>query len=88
MNTILAIPDALEMELHAQAAKLGIPMPQFALQLLKSGLAAIEKPKSGAEMVDYWINLGLIGSRADILDTEACYRDLRRQSQFRTALNP
>jgi hypothetical protein len=88
MSAILSIPDALETELRAQAARLGIPMPQFALQLLESGLSAMEKPKNGAEMVDYWQKLGLIGFRQDITDTESCYRDLRRQSQARVASEP
>ena len=83
MTLILNLPPELEAELATEAARLGIPLPEYAMQLLSEGRLAGSSPRDGAELVAYWQEAGIIGSRADIADSSAHARQLRAQAQHR-----
>lgn len=82
MNLVLSLTPELESRLSAGASQLGIPLPDYALQVLSQGLT-VPTFKSGAEVVAWWEQQGVIGSRPDIVDVEAHSRALRAQSQTR-----
>jgi hypothetical protein len=81
MTLILNLPPELETELADEAARLGLPLSEYALRLL----AGVRKPKpapcSGAELFDYWQKEELIGTRPEIADASEHARSLRKQSQ-------
>lgn len=82
MTITLDLPIELERELTREAARLGLPVAEYALRVLTrshahpSGGAA---PLTGAELVDYWNREGVIGSREDIDDPVSFVRGLRER---------
>jgi hypothetical protein len=82
MTLLLELPPELETELAAEAARLGLPLKEYALRLLANGRTASTAPRSGAELLAYWQSESLIGSRPDISDSSAA-RALREQAQRR-----
>lgn len=52
-------------------------------RLLSRQGGAVERPRSGAELVDYWRREGLIGYRSDIRDSASHARRLRRAAERR-----
>lgn len=86
MTITLNLPADLEQELSAAAARLGIPLSEYALRVLAENRALItgsEAPLTGAELVAYWEREGLIGSRPDVEDPVDFARALREQAQNR-----
>ena len=83
MTLTLEIPDELETELIREADRLGLSLPEYALQLLQGRQASSTLPKSGADLVAYWRNEGLIGTRPEISDSQAHARRLREQAERR-----
>ena len=77
MSLVLDLPTELETELTIEAARFGLPLPEYALRLLAGGRAAGPTPRSGAELLAYWQSEGLIGTRSDIADSPAHARTLR-----------
>jgi hypothetical protein len=84
MTLTLELPHELEVELQDEAARRGLSLEEYALQVLMSGLTIESPPTSGAELVEYWREEGLIGSRPEINDTEDFARSLRRQAETRS----
>lgn len=84
MSITLDLPQELEKELAAEAARMNLPLSEYALHLLTTGRITGSLPKTGAELVDYWQSEGVIGSRPDIADSEAHARSLRHKAQSRT----
>ena len=71
MTLTLNLPRELEAELSQEAARLGLPLAEYALCVLSSSRAphaAGDAPLTGAELVEYWSREGVIGSRRDIED--------------------
>jgi hypothetical protein len=83
MSLVLDLPTELETELTAEAARLGLPLPEYVLRLLAGGLAPSPAPRTGAELLAYWQGEGLVGTRTDIADGPAHARALREQAQRR-----
>lgn len=83
MTITLDLPEKLERELAAEAARLGLPVEQYALRLLSKQGGAAERPRTGAELVEYWRREGLIGYRSDIRDSTSHARRLRRAAERR-----
>lgn len=83
MSLVLNLPAELESELHAEAARFGLPLPEYVLRLLAEGRAPRPLPRSGAELLAYWQSEGIIGTRSDIADSPAHARALREQAQRR-----
>ena len=84
MTITLDLPKSLERKLSSEAARLGLPLEQYALRLL--GDQGAERPRrtNGAELVEYWRQEGIIGSRPDIVDSAAHSRQIRRRAERRT----
>lgn len=86
MSLVLDLPAELETELAAEAAHLGLPLPEYALRLLAGGRSLRSAPHTGAELLAYWQGEGLVGTRPDITDAPAHARALREQVQRRARL--
>jgi hypothetical protein len=83
MSLVIELPPELERELSAEAAQLGLPLPEYALRLLATGRHPGSRPRSGPELIAYWQEAGLIGTRPDITDASAHARGLRESAERR-----
>ncbi|NJL65107.1 MAG: hypothetical protein HC903_29125 [Methylacidiphilales bacterium] len=83
MTIRLELPPELENALFTEAAKLNLPLPEYILRLLSTRQILNNPPKTGAELVAYWQNEGIINSRPDITDSQAHARNLRHQAETR-----
>ena len=87
MTLTIDLPNDLERELAAEAAQLGLPLGEYALRVLagsRIGAATADgAPQTGAELVAFWDQAGVIGSRTDIPDPAAHARELRGQAENR-----
>jgi hypothetical protein len=83
LSLILNLPEELENELAAEAARLGLPLAEYVLRLLAGGRASNSAPRNGAELLAYWHSESLIGTRPDIADSSTHARDLREKAQRR-----
>lgn len=83
MSITLDLPRELEAELSAEAARLNLPLNEYALRVLMMGRIAGNLPETGAELVAYWQREGIAGSRPDIADSSVYARDVRRAAQTR-----
>lgn len=68
MSLVLNVPIELEQKLAAEAEHLGLPLSKYALRLLILNRPVQPMPTTGAELVDYWMAEGVLGSRVDIED--------------------
>ena len=83
MSQIVELPDDLADTLLQEALRLGLTLPEYAIRLLTSARVDVVPISSGAELVTFWRNEGLLGSRPDIADSQSEARDLRTQAQHR-----
>jgi hypothetical protein len=83
MSLVLDLPPELETELAAEAAQLGLPLPEYVLRVLAVGRSPSAAPRTGAELLAYWQGEGLVGTRPDITDSQAHARALREQAERR-----
>ena len=83
MTLTLELPPELEAELAEEAARLNLPLPEYALRLLRGARAGAGPLQTGADLVAYWERTGVIGSRPEIVDSQAHARRLRRAAQSR-----
>ena len=84
MTLTVELSPTLESELTAEAGRLGLPLSEYALLVLSTGRVLANPPKTGAELVQYWKQAGVVGSRPDIADSQAHARKLREQAEHRT----
>lgn len=87
MSVTLDLPTEIENELLAEAARLGLPLREYILRLLSGMLKPNNKPRTGAELVEYWRSEGLIGTRSDIADSQTRAREIHGQGRTCFALN-
>ena len=80
MSIVLDLPPELETELAAEAARLHLPLSEYAARLLVSGRSSEPKPSNGDELVAYWNSTGLVGTRPEIADSVEHARELRKQA--------
>ncbi len=83
MTLTLDLPRELETELSTEAERLNMPLPEYILRILTIGRFASNAPKTGAELVDYWRQQDLIGTRPDIADSQEHARMLRDMAERR-----
>ena len=83
MTLILELPRELEHELEDEAKKVGLSLSEYTLRLLKARPVLPMSPKTGADLVAYWHNSNLIGSRSDISDSQEHARRIRKQAEKR-----
>jgi hypothetical protein len=83
MTFTLDLPPDLETELHHEAAQLNLSLSEYILHLLAKRQSSSSLPKTGAELVAYWQREGVIGSRPDIVDSQAYARQIRHEAETR-----
>jgi hypothetical protein len=83
MTLVLELPSELESELKTEAARLGLPLPEYALRLIAAGRGTRPTLCTGTELLDYWNSEGLVGTRSEIVDSQAHARALRENAQRR-----
>lgn len=87
MTLTIDLPNDLERELAAEAAQLGLPLGEYAVRVLAGSrivaAASDDAPQTGADLVAFWHQAGVIGSRTDIQDPVAHARALRGQAESR-----
>ncbi|MDY0170815.1 MAG: hypothetical protein RBS80_30010 [Thermoguttaceae bacterium] len=83
MSLMLNLPPELETELSAEASRMGLALPDYVERLLLAGRPLAPVPCTGAELVSYWQSEGLVGSRADIADSQDHARSLRQRAEQR-----
>lgn len=86
MTFILELPNDLERDLEKAAARAGLPLAEYALQILAAHrvLTPEAAPRTGAELLAVWEQEGLLGTRPDIEDPVAYARELRERTQRRS----
>ena len=85
MPQTVELPDELADALTHEANRLGLSLPDYAVHLLSSARPPVAAIQRGADLVEYWRSEGLVGSRADLPDSQAEARQLREQAQRRRA---
>ncbi|GBE91915.1 hypothetical protein [Nostoc cycadae] len=83
MNINLDLPPDLEKELCNEASQLNLTLSEYILRVLTVRQVLVNPPKTGAELVAYWQNEGVINSRPDITDSQAYARKLRHDAETR-----
>jgi hypothetical protein len=83
MTITLELPPELECELAADAARLRLPLAEYALRVLAMGRTSSTAPRTGAELLAYWQKEGLVGTRTDIANVPEHARGLRQRAESR-----
>lgn len=83
MGLLLDLPDDLAATLATEATRLGLSLPDYAARLLASASPRPERVRSGAELIAYWQDAGVVGSRADLGDSQAHARSIRERAERR-----
>jgi len=84
MTITVDLPQDLAKKLSAEAARLGLPLSDYAVRLLSTGRVPQSSPKTGAELVAYWQAEGLVGTRPEIItDSQQHAREIRRKAEVR-----
>jgi hypothetical protein len=83
----LDIPNSLERELKQEAERRGLPLTEYALQILASHRLSSGEPtpaaRTGAEIFAIWEREGLLGGGPEIEDPVKYARELRERNQNR-----
>ena len=83
MSLILELPPDVEKALADEASRLRLPLQEYAIRLLTAGRLPDPRPRTGAEVVAYWQEEGLVGTRPEITDAPGHARALRQQAEKR-----
>jgi len=83
MSLTLDLPQELESALSAEVAQFSLSVSEYALRILSTRRVVEDTPKTGAELVAYWQNAGLIGTRSDIPDSQKHARKIRNKAEKR-----
>lgn len=84
MSITLDLPEGLVSELREEAERLGLSLGDYVVRLLATGRASGPLPTTGAELVAYWREQGIVGSRPDISDSPNHARQVRSQAEQRS----
>ena len=82
-NITLELPSELEHELATEASQLKLPLSEYILRVLSFRPFLQNPPKTGVELVAYWESVGVVGSRADIANSQEHARNLRQDAENR-----
>jgi len=83
MSITLDLPPELETKLAAEASQRGVSLSDYLVRILSNGGEAGPSSHTGAELVAYWRQAGVVGVRADIDDSQQHARDLRAKAERR-----
>ena len=86
MSIVLDLPEDLENELSVEAAQLGLSLSDYILRVLSTDLVIGKSPKTSTQLIEYWKNEGLIGTRPDIIDSQKHAQQIREQAERRTRI--
>ena len=81
MSIVIDVPQQLESELFVKAGQTGQTLQEYVLNLLRSSVTSPQKPKTGAELVEYWKDEGVIGTRPEISDSQSYAHQLREEAE-------
>lgn len=84
MSITLDIPQELEHKLLKKARSRGVTLSEYVVQILTSETVTSNVAiKTGTDLVAYWQNHNLIGTRPDISDSQNHARDIRARAEKR-----
>ena len=83
MKINLELPQELEEELAIEAEQINLSLSEYILRLLTVRPVLNTLPTTGAELVDYWQQAGLINSRPEINDSQEYARQIRNTAEYR-----
>ncbi|GAB4461800.1 MAG: hypothetical protein Kow0031_40710 [Anaerolineae bacterium] len=83
MTIVLDVPTDLEQDLTAEATRLGLSLPDYVMRLLWERHNVTLSPKTGADVMQYWRDIGVVGSRPDIADSQQHARQIREEAEHR-----
>ncbi len=83
MSIVLNLPADLENKLAAEASRQGISLPDYLLKIISNGGEPVSRIRNGAELVAYWQQAGVVGTRQDISDSQQHARQLRAEAERR-----
>lgn len=83
MTIKIELPKELERELSDEASRLGLPLSEYVERLLATGRTVRSMPATGVDLVSYWRDENIIGSRSDIGDGQERARQLRARADRR-----
>ena len=83
MNISIDLPSELEKKLSTEASQLKLSLTEYIVQILSLRTSPSSTPKTGAELVAYWENVGVIDSRSDIINSQEYARKLRHEAETR-----
>jgi hypothetical protein len=86
MSIVLNLPPELEMKLANEASRQGVSLSDYLLRILSNGGKTASAVRSGAELVSYWQQAGVVGTRSDISDSPQHARVLRAKAEQREHL--
>lgn len=84
MTLVLQLTPELESLLSKDAARQGLSISEYAMQLLQKRPYEIRRQMNGADLVEYWKREGLIGTRDDITHSSDHARTIREKAQLRS----
>ena len=83
MTLTLDLPPKLVDELASEAARLGLSVSEYAARVLSQGRGLKAALRTGSDLVAYWQEEGLVGTRPEITDSASYARNLRREAERR-----
>jgi hypothetical protein len=84
MQLVLNLPPELETALSVEAARLGLPLSEYALRLVLAGRQSRPPLRSGSELLNYWQQEQLVATKPEIVDSSAHARKLRAEAEARS----
>jgi hypothetical protein len=83
MSIVLNLPADLESKLADEASRHGLSLSEYLLKILSNGGETRSRVQTGAELVAYWQQAGLIGTRPRATDSQQHARQIRAEAQRR-----
>jgi hypothetical protein len=83
MSILLNLPPELETKLLGEASRQGLPLADYLVRILSNGGQSAAGVGSGAELVAYWQQAGVVGVHAEISDSQQHARRLREEATRR-----
>lgn len=83
MGLTLDLPVDLANALRSAAEERGLSLPEYAVEVLARSRMQADEVRTGADLVRYWEDEGLLGNRPDITDSSEHARRIREQAQKR-----
>jgi hypothetical protein len=84
MSVVVNLPHDLEQELADEARREGLELSEYVCQLLSRHRTPSQSPMNGKELIQYWQDRELIGTRESVTDPSEHARMLRERAQRRT----